>query len=114
MDRVFFEELELPPPDDNLDVGSGSHAEQTGKIMAGIEKILVRDEPGVVLVQGDTNTVLAGALTAAKLHIPVGHVEAGLRSFDRRMPEEINRIVADHVSDFLFAPTGLSRANLLK
>ena len=83
MDRVFFEELELPAPHDNLDVGSGSHAGQTGKIMAGIEKILEENPPDIVLVQGDTNTVLAGALTAAKLHIPVGHVEAGLRSFDR-------------------------------
>jgi UDP-N-acetylglucosamine 2-epimerase (non-hydrolysing) len=114
MDRVFFKELELPQPRDNLDVGSGSHADQTGKIMAGIETILIRDKPGIVLVQGDTNTVLAGALTAAKLHIPVGHVEAGLRSFDRQMPEEINRVVADHISDYLFAPTEVSRANLLK
>lgn len=114
MDRIFFEELELPAPNHNLDVGSGSHAEQTGKIMTGIERILLADRPDVVLVQGDTNTVLAGALAATKLHIPVGHVEAGLRSFDRSMPEEINRIVADHISDFLFAPTELSRQHLLR
>ncbi|WML67287.1 MAG: UDP-N-acetylglucosamine 2-epimerase [Methanoregula sp. SKADARSKE-2] len=113
MDRVFFEELELPAPDHNLDVGSGSHAVQTGRIMAGIEKVLAEDGSDIVLVQGDTNTVLAGALTAAKLHIPIGHVEAGLRSFDRRMPEEINRLVADHLAEYLFAPTTLAEGNLL-
>jgi UDP-N-acetylglucosamine 2-epimerase (non-hydrolysing) len=114
MDRVFFEQLDLPPPKYNLDVGSGSHAEQTGKILTGIEKILLKEKPDVVLVQGDTNTVLAGALAAAKLHIKVGHVEAGLRSYDRNMPEEINRVLADHCSDFLFAPTEKSRQTLLK
>ncbi len=112
MDRIFFEDLNLPLPDDNLDAGSGSHAEQTGKIMAGVGRILSAHPPDIVLVQGDTNTVLAGTLAAAKLHIPVGHVEAGLRSFDRRMPEEINRIVADHIADLLFAPTRLARRNL--
>jgi len=114
MDRIFFEELELPRPDNNLDAGSGSHAEQTGKIMTGIEKILLAAPPDIVLVQGDTNTVLAGVLAASKLHIPVGHVEAGLRSFDRSMPEEINRIVADHIADYLFAPTEQSRQYLLR
>lgn len=113
MDRVFFEELELPLPEHNLDAGSGTHAEQTGKIMAGIEKVLAKEQPEVVLVQGDTNTVMAGALAASKLHIKIGHVEAGLRSYDRRMPEEINRIVADHISDYLFAPTETARKNLL-
>jgi len=114
MDRIFFEELELPPARYNLDVGSGSHAEQTGKIMAGVEKVIGAEKPDIVLVQGDTNTVMAGALAASKLHIKVGHVEAGLRSYDRTMPEEINRVVADHISDYLFAPTKNSRQNLLR
>ena len=114
MDKTFFEELELPSPKYNLDAGSGSHAEQTGRIMTGIEKILIKELPDIVLVQGDTNTVLAGVLAAAKLHIRIGHVEAGLRSFDRAMPEEINRIVADHISDYLFAPTETARQYLLK
>lgn len=113
MDRIFFEQLQLPAAKYNLDVGSGLHGEQTGKMLAGIEQILLKDTPDVVLVQGDTNTVLAGALAAAKLHIKVGHVEAGLRSFDRTMPEEINRIMADHISDYLFAPTATSQQHLL-
>ena len=114
MDKIFFEDLGLPDPKYNLDVGSGSHAEQTGKIMAGVERVLIENKPGVVLVQGDTNTVMAGALVASKLHIDVGHVEAGLRSYDKRMPEEINRLVTDHISDYLFAPTEISKKNLLK
>jgi len=114
MDKVFFEELELPQSRYNLNVGSGTHAEQSGKIMMGVEKVLMEEKPDVVLVQGDTNTVLAGVLAATKLHIKVGHVEAGLRSYDKRMPEEINRIVADHVSDYLFAPTEKAKQNLLK
>jgi len=114
MDRVFFEELELPQPEYNLDVGSGTHAEQTGKIMIGVERVLKNVKPDIILVEGDTNTVMAGALAATKLHIKVGHVEAGLRSYDRRMPEEINRIVADHVSDYLFAPTEKAKQNLLR
>lgn len=113
MDKVFFNELELPHPRYNLDVGSGSHAEQTGRIMAGIEKIIAKEMPDIILVQGDTNTVMAGALVASKLHIKVGHIEAGLRSFDRNMPEEINRVVTDHVSDYLFAPTEIAKKNLI-
>jgi UDP-N-acetylglucosamine 2-epimerase (non-hydrolysing) len=113
MDRIFFEQLDLPLPAHNLDAGSGRQGAQTAKILAGIEEVLQKKPPGIVLVQGDTNTVLAGALAASKLHIPVGHVEAGLRSFDRSMPEEINRIIADHVSDQLYAPTRTSCHNLL-
>jgi len=114
MDKVFFEQLGLPEAKYNLDAGSGMHGEQTGKMLAGIEKVLLKEKPDVVLVQGDTNTVLAGALAASKLHIKVGHVEAGLRSYDRRMPEEINRVMADHCSDYLFAPTERSKKLLLK
>jgi len=112
LDKVFFEQLELPQPRYNLNVGSGSHAEETGKMLVGIEKVLLKETPDIILVEGDTNSVLAGALAAAKLYIKVGHVEAGLRSYDRNMPEEINRILADHCSDFLFAPTEKAKAIL--
>jgi UDP-N-acetylglucosamine 2-epimerase (non-hydrolysing) len=113
LDRVFFEQLRLPPARYNLEVGSGSHAEQTGKILIGVEKVLQGEKPDVVLVEGDTNSILAGALAAVKLHIKVGHVEAGLRSYDRNMPEEINRTLTDHCSDFLFAPTEKAKTILL-
>ena len=113
MDNVFFEQLELPEAKYNLDVGSGKHGEQTGKILSGVEPVLQKEGADVVLVEGDTNTVLAGALAATKLHIKVGHVEAGLRSYDRKMPEEINRVLTDHCSDYLFAPTDKAREILL-
>lgn len=113
MDQVFFEQLELPTTQYNLGIGSGTNAEQTGKILIGIEKVLLSEQPDVVLVQGDTNSALAGALAAVKLGIKVGHVEAGLRSYDRAMHEEINRIIIDHCSDLLFAPTQKSRQILL-
>lgn len=113
MSDNFFRDLEIPAPDYNIHVGSGSHGRQTGLMMKGIEEVLLDEKPDIVLVQGDTNAVLAGALVAAKLHIAVGHVEAGLRSFDMTMPEEVNRRAADICSNMYFIPTEESAINLL-
>jgi UDP-GlcNAc3NAcA epimerase len=112
MSDLFFRQLAIPAPDRNLEVGSGSHGAQTGAMLAGIEAVAVEYSPDWVLIYGDTNSTLAGALAAAKLHVPVAHVEAGLRSYDRGMPEEINRVVADHVSTLLLCPTATAVSNL--
>jgi len=112
MAGAFYRELGLPAPDHGLGVGGGTHAEQTAAMLVGLESILATHHPDAVLIYGDTNSTLAGALVAAKLGLPVAHVEAGLRSFDRRMPEEINRVVADHLSRWLFAPTPTAVENL--
>jgi UDP-N-acetylglucosamine 2-epimerase (non-hydrolysing) len=114
MSRVFFQELGLPHPEINLEVGSGSHAEQTARIMLRFEKVILETRPDWVIVYGDVNSTLAAALVCVKLSIPVAHVEAGLRSFDRRMPEEINRLLTDQIVDLLFTPSEDANANLLR
>ncbi|MEI6528805.1 MAG: UDP-N-acetylglucosamine 2-epimerase (non-hydrolyzing) [Candidatus Falkowbacteria bacterium] len=114
LDKIFFKELNLPRPKYNLNVGSGKHGEITGRMLLLIEEILIKESPSRVLVQGDTNTVLAGGLAARKLNIPVGHIEAGLRSYDEEMPEEVNRVLVDHLAAYLFPPTELAKRNLVK
>jgi len=112
MSQVFFEELDIPVPDHYLGVGSGSHGAQTGKMLAAIEEVLTEERPDIMLVYGDTNSTLAGALAAVKMGIPIGHIEAGLRSYRRGMPEEINRVLTDHASNLLFCPSPISAENL--
>jgi UDP-GlcNAc3NAcA epimerase len=114
MDDNFFSELKIPTPDYNLGVGSGTHARQTAKMIMGIEDVVLKEWPDFILIYGDTNSTIAGALVGAKLHIPIVHVEAGLRSYDREMPEEINRIVSDTISTILFCPTQIAVNNLKK
>jgi UDP-GlcNAc3NAcA epimerase len=114
MSDVFFDELEIPPPARHLGIGGGNHGQMTGRMLEGLEGAMIEDKPDAVLIYGDTNSTLAGALAAAKLNIPVVHIEAGLRSFNRRMPEEINRVMADHVSSLLVCPTTAAVTNLAK
>lgn len=112
MSQLFFDELGIKKEDYNLQIGSGTHGEQTGKMLIALEKVVLKEKPSVMLIYGDTNSTLSGALVAAKLHIPIAHVEAGLRSFNMKMPEEVNRIVADRLSNLLFCPTNNAVRNL--
>ena len=114
MSDVFFDELDIPRPDDHLGIGGGTHGQNTGRMIEAIESVLLQARPDWVLVYGDTDSTLAGTLAAVKLHIPVAHVEAGLRSFNRRMPEEINRVLTDHAADRLFTPTDTATRNLAR
>lgn len=114
MSQVFFDELGIPAPNYNLNVGSGSHGKQTATMISGIEEIVMQEKPQAIVLYGDTNSTLAGAIAASKIHIPVVHIEAGLRSFNKSMPEEVNRIMCDHVSTLLFSPTKTGFANLVK
>src|SRR5262249_18781511 len=114
MSDIFFQQLHIPAPDVNLDVGSGSHAQQTTQIMSRFEAVVLEHQPDLVLVYGDVNSSIAAALVCAKLEVRVGHVEAGLRSFDRTMPEEINRLLTDQLADLLFTPSSDGDANLLR
>ena len=114
MSEVFFEEMGIPKPSFNLGVGSGSHGKQTAEMLSAIEQILVSEKPDALVVYGDTNSTLAGATAAAKLHVPIVHIEAGLRSYNKKMPEEVNRVVCDHLSTLLFSPTKSGFDNLIK
>ncbi|PBQ33812.1 UDP-N-acetylglucosamine 2-epimerase (non-hydrolyzing) [Sphingobacteriaceae bacterium] len=114
MSQVFFDELGIPTPDYNLNVGSGSHGKQTATMLAGIEEILLKEKPNAIVLYGDTNSTLAGGIAASKIHVPVVHIEAGLRSFSKAMPEEVNRIMCDHVSTLLFSPTKTGFENLVR
>ena len=114
MSQIFFEELGIPEPSFNINVGSGRHGQQTAKMIDGIEEILIKEQPDSVILYGDTNSTIAGALAASKIHIPIVHIEAGLRSFNKKMPEEINRIACDHMSSLLFSPTKQGIKNLQK
>jgi UDP-GlcNAc3NAcA epimerase len=114
MSNVFFDQLGMKKPDYLLSLGGGGHGAQTGKMMEELEKIFISERPDIVVVYGDTNSTLAGALVAAKIHIPIAHIEAGLRSYNKSMPEEINRVLTDHISDFLFTPSDVSNVNLAK
>ena len=114
MSQVFFDELGIPSPDINLSVGSGSHGKQTATMIEGIEKVILDEKPNAIVVYGDTNSTLAAGVAASKIHIPVVHIEAGLRSYNKKMPEEVNRIMCDHVSSLLFSPTKTGVENLLK
>lgn len=114
MSEVFFTELNIPRPNYNLNVGSGKHGEQTAKMIQGIEEVLLKEQPNAIVLYGDTNSTLAGAIAASKIHIPIVHIEAGLRSFNKSMPEEINRIMCDHASTMLFSPTATGFDNLMK
>jgi len=114
MSAVFFEELAIPEPKYNLGISGGTHGEMTGRMLAPVEKVILDERPDLVMIHGDTNSTLAASLAAVKIHVPIGHVEAGLRSYNRRIPEEVNRVVADHLSNLLFCPTPVAVENLAK